>query len=127
MLLDPLLLSRIQFAWAIACHILLPAIGAASMIAVLEGLSLKAGRPVCAPIWLDSKADATLFLGTIGIAISLCPMIVPRQPTLWDVASSLRSQAFLLVGTLCLLPVILVLRGKVRSDIGNPQIGRKAR
>jgi len=35
----PLLLSRLQFAWVIAWHILLPAftVGLASFIAVLEG------------------------------------------------------------------------------------------
>lgn len=38
--LDPLILSRFQFAWVIAFHILLPAftVGLASYIAVLEGL-----------------------------------------------------------------------------------------
>ena len=38
--LDPLLLSRIQFAFVVAFHFLLPAftIGLASYIAVLEGL-----------------------------------------------------------------------------------------
>src|SRR5262245_44725600 len=83
---------------------------------------------------LGSKAHATPFLGAIGlfvlsylgIAISLYPMIVPHHFTLWEAASSLSTQAFLLVGTLVLLPVILmytgwsywVFRGKVRSDIG---------
>src|SRR5713101_505610 len=45
---DPLILSRIQFAWVIAWHILLPAftVGAASYIAVLEGLHLATGRAV---------------------------------------------------------------------------------
>jgi cytochrome bd ubiquinol oxidase subunit II len=83
---------------------------------------------------LGSRAQATPFLGAIGlfvlsylgIAISLYPMIVPHHFTLWEAASSLSTQAFLLVGTLVLLPVILmytgwsywVFRGKVRSDIG---------
>jgi cytochrome d ubiquinol oxidase subunit I len=46
--LDPLLLSRIQFAWVIGWHILLPAftVGAASYIALLEGLHLFTGRGV---------------------------------------------------------------------------------
>ena len=46
MTLDPLLLSRIQFAWVIGWHILLPAftVGAASYIALLEGLHLFTGR-----------------------------------------------------------------------------------
>jgi cytochrome bd ubiquinol oxidase subunit II len=62
----------------------------------------------------------------IGIAISLWPMIVPFHYTLWEAASSGSTQAFLLIGTLCLLPVILmytawsywVFRGKVRGDVG---------
>jgi cytochrome bd ubiquinol oxidase subunit II len=81
---------------------------------------------------LGSEAQATPFLGAIGlfvlsylgIAISLYPMIVPHHFTLWEAASSARTQAFLLVGTLVLLPVILmysgwsywVFRGKVRND-----------
>ncbi|MGO9546876.1 MAG: cytochrome d ubiquinol oxidase subunit II [Rhodomicrobium sp.] len=83
---------------------------------------------------LGSEAQATPFLGAtglfvlsyLGIAISLYPMIVPPHFTLWQAASSGRTQAFLLVGTLMLLPVILmytgwsywVFRGKVRSEIG---------
>jgi cytochrome d ubiquinol oxidase subunit II len=62
----------------------------------------------------------------IGIAISLWPMIVPYHYTLWQAASSESTQAFLLIGTLFLLPVILmytawsywVFRGKVRGDVG---------
>jgi cytochrome d ubiquinol oxidase subunit II len=62
----------------------------------------------------------------IGIAVSLWPMIVPHHYTLWEAASSPDTQAFLLVGTMFLLPVILmytgwsywVFRGKVRADIG---------
>jgi cytochrome bd ubiquinol oxidase subunit II len=62
----------------------------------------------------------------LGIAISLWPMIVPGHFTLDEAAASQSTQAFLLIGTLVLLPVILlytawsywVFRGKVRSDIG---------
>ena len=62
----------------------------------------------------------------IGIAISLWPMIVPYHYTLWQAASSESTQAFLLIGTLFLLPIILmytawsywVFRGKVRADVG---------
>src|SRR6266536_6469964 len=48
MTFDALLLSRLQFAWVIAWHILLPAftVGLASYIAVLEGLHLATGRAV---------------------------------------------------------------------------------
>jgi cytochrome d ubiquinol oxidase subunit I len=46
--LDPLLLSRIQFAWVIGWHILLPAftVGLASFIAFLEGGYALTRRPV---------------------------------------------------------------------------------
>jgi cytochrome bd ubiquinol oxidase subunit II len=83
---------------------------------------------------LDEDAHYRPFAGSIalfimsylGIAVSLWPMIVPHQFTLWEAASSPSTQAFLLVGTLILLPVILmytawsywVFRGKVRGDIG---------
>jgi cytochrome bd ubiquinol oxidase subunit II len=83
---------------------------------------------------LGSRAETMPFAGAVllfvlsfvGIAISLYPMIVPYHFTLWEAASSERTQAFLLVGTLALLPVILmytgwsywVFRGKVRADAG---------
>jgi cytochrome d ubiquinol oxidase subunit II len=83
---------------------------------------------------LNGRAEAAPFLASlglfvmayIGITISLWPMIVPHRITLWQAAASPSSQAFLLVGTLFLLPVILmyvgwsywVFRGKVRADIG---------
>ena len=46
--LDPVFLSRLQFAWVIGWHILLPAftVGAAAFIAVLEGFNLATGRGV---------------------------------------------------------------------------------
>ena len=45
---DPVLLSRLQFAWVIAWHILLPAftVGIASFVALLEGLHFVTGREV---------------------------------------------------------------------------------
>jgi cytochrome bd ubiquinol oxidase subunit II len=76
---------------------------------------------------LPFLAGIGLFLMSyIGIAISLWPMIVPYHYTLWQAASSESTQAFLLIGTLFLLPIILmytawsywVFRGKVRGDIG---------
>ena len=87
-------------------------------------------------VWrsLNRQSEAGPFIGAIGlflmsylgIAISLWPMIVPHHYTLREAASSQSTQAFLLVGTLFLLPIILlytawsywVFRGKVRADIG---------
>jgi cytochrome bd ubiquinol oxidase subunit II len=71
-------------------------------------------------------AIGLFLMSFIGIAISLWPMIVPPHYTLWQAASSESTQAFLLIGTLFLLPIILmytawsywVFRGKVRGDIG---------
>jgi cytochrome d ubiquinol oxidase subunit II len=65
-------------------------------------------------------------LSFIGVAVSLWPMIVPGHYTLWEAASPESTQAFLLVGTLFLLPVVLfytawsywVFRGKVTAAGG---------
>ncbi|HXK25174.1 MAG TPA: cytochrome d ubiquinol oxidase subunit II [Myxococcota bacterium] len=83
---------------------------------------------------LKRSRDAAPFFGALGLfamcylglAISLFPYVVPPSITLWDAAAAPQSQAFLLIGTLVLLPVILtytgwsywVFRGKVRGDIG---------
>ena len=60
---DPILLSRLQFAWVIAWHILLPAftVGLGSFIAVLEGLKLATGHEVYVRIstfWIKILAIA---------------------------------------------------------------------
>jgi cytochrome bd ubiquinol oxidase subunit II len=83
---------------------------------------------------LNGASQSGPFIGAIGlfalsyagIGISLVPMIVPYHYTLAQAASSPGTQAFLLVGTLFLLPIILVysswsywvFRGKVRADVG---------
>src|SRR5579859_4628459 len=48
MTLDPLVLSRLQFAWVVAWHILLPAltVGLASYIALLEGIWFVTGKEI---------------------------------------------------------------------------------
>jgi cytochrome bd ubiquinol oxidase subunit II len=83
---------------------------------------------------LNDQSEYAAFLAALGlfvmsylgIAISLWPMIVPGHFTLEQAAASQSTQAFLLIGTLVLLPTILlytawsywVFRGKVRADIG---------
>jgi cytochrome bd ubiquinol oxidase subunit II len=65
-------------------------------------------------------------LSYLGIAVSLWPMIVPRHYTIWQAASAEGTQVFLLIGTLFLLPIIVmytgwsywVFRGKLRGDAG---------
>ena len=77
--------------------------------------------------WEAFAASIGLFaLSFVGVAVSLWPMIVPGHYTLWQAASPETTQAFLLVGTLFLLPVILfytgwsywIFRGKLRDGEG---------
>jgi cytochrome d ubiquinol oxidase subunit II len=82
-----------------------------------------AGTPEVQPFIATVVMFAISFL---GLAISLWPMIVPPSVDLWTAAASPSTQAFLLVGTAMLLPIILayttwsywVFRGKVRADMG---------
>jgi cytochrome d ubiquinol oxidase subunit II len=119
-LLDPEIARR-WFSWPDIAY-LSPVPIAAGLLALYEWRALGGG------------ADAAPFLAAVGLflisylgmAISLWPMIVPHHYTLWQAAASESTQAFLLVGTLFLLPIILlytgwsywVFRGKVRGDMG---------
>jgi cytochrome d ubiquinol oxidase subunit II len=83
---------------------------------------------------LRSESDYVPFIGAmglfamcyLGLGISLFPYIVPYAVTLWDAAAVPSTQAFLLIGTLFLLPIIFtyigwsyyVFRGKVSADVG---------
>lgn len=65
-------------------------------------------------------------LGFAGLGISMFPAIVPPSITIWDAAAPPESQAFLLVGAVVLVPMILaytgyaywVFRGKVGAGAG---------
>ncbi|MDE1190303.1 MAG: cytochrome d ubiquinol oxidase subunit II [Pantoea sp.] len=67
-----------------------------------------------------------IFLGFSGLGISVWPYIIPPSITIWQAASPAISQAFMLVGGLLIIPVILmytfwsyyVFRGKVKADEG---------
>jgi cytochrome d ubiquinol oxidase subunit II len=83
---------------------------------------------------LQRGADVAPFMAAIGLfalcylglAISLFPYVVPHALTLWQAATAPEGQAFLLIGTMFLIPVILtytgwsywVFRGKVRPGAG---------
>jgi cytochrome bd ubiquinol oxidase subunit I len=67
MTVDPVVLSRLQWAWVIAWHILLPAftVGLASYIAVLEGLYFFTGWK----IWYRISGFWTkIFAVSFGVA-----------------------------------------------------------
>jgi cytochrome d ubiquinol oxidase subunit II len=63
-------------------------------------------------------------LGMIGLGVSIWPYVVPDSITIWDAAAPERSQSFMLVGTLVIMPIILaytgwaywVFRGKVADE-----------
>jgi cytochrome d ubiquinol oxidase subunit II len=120
-LADPRIADR-WFSWPnIAFLSPVPVITAA--LAIWEWRALRSATAEVSPF----VAAICLFaMSYLGVAISLWPMIVPGHFTLWDAASAPSTQAFLAVGTLFLLPVILmytgwsywVFRGKVRADMG---------
>jgi cytochrome d ubiquinol oxidase subunit II len=68
-------------------------------------------------------AQGLFILSYVGLGISFYPYIVPPSLSIWDAAAPPESQAFLLVGTAVLIPLILaytayaywVFRGKTRS------------
>ncbi|WP_343612721.1 cytochrome ubiquinol oxidase subunit I [Novosphingobium sp.] len=77
MTLDPILLSRIQWAWVIGWHILLPAftVGLASYIAVLEGLFFTTGD---AAWYRISRFWTQIFSVSFGMGV-VSGIIMPFQ------------------------------------------------
>ncbi|MEZ5830961.1 MAG: cytochrome ubiquinol oxidase subunit I [Dongiaceae bacterium] len=75
--LDPVQLSRLQFAWVIAWHILMPAftVGCASYIALLEGIHLVTGRDIYVRI---SMYWTRIFSVAFGVGV-VSGVIMPFQ------------------------------------------------
>jgi len=100
---DALLLSRLQFAWVIAMHILLPAftVGLASYIAVLEGAYFFTRRPVylrLSQFWLR------LFALSFGMGV-VSGIVMPFQlGTNWSRYSDLTADV---VGPLMMYEVLM--------------------
>jgi cytochrome d ubiquinol oxidase subunit II len=65
-------------------------------------------------------------LGFVGLVIGIWPNLLPPSLSIWDAAAPPSSQAFVLVGTLIMLPAVLgytwwsysVFRGKIAADAG---------
>jgi cytochrome d ubiquinol oxidase subunit II len=74
-----------------------------------------------------AAAMALFGLCYLGLTISLFPFIVPYSLTLWQAAATPKTQAFLLIGTLFILPIVFmytgwsywVFRGKVQTTQGS--------
>ncbi|WP_428487599.1 cytochrome ubiquinol oxidase subunit I [Rhodopila sp.] len=77
MSLDPLILSRLQFVWVVAWHIILPAltVGLASFIAFMEGLSFFTGRGIYLRI---STFWIRVFSVTFGMGV-VSGIVMPFQ------------------------------------------------
>ena len=84
--LDPVLLSRIQFAFTISFHILFPAftIGLASWLAVLEGLWLKTGEEVYAETY---RMWVKIFAVAFGMGVVSGVVMSFQFGTNWSVFS----------------------------------------
>jgi cytochrome bd ubiquinol oxidase subunit II len=71
-------------------------------------------------------ALALIFLGYLGLGISIWPHVIPYEVSIWQAAGPESSMGFTLVGTVFIVPVILaytlwsywVFRGKVRHGEG---------
>jgi cytochrome d ubiquinol oxidase subunit I len=118
MTLDPVLLSRVQWAWVIAWHILLPAftVGLASYIAVVEGLYLFTGRQ----IWFRISGFWTrIFAVSFGMGV-VSGIIMPFQfGTNWSRFSdaTLSSEFFCSAGGWCPPGPIFLPRSWLRSEL----------
>jgi len=74
---------------------------------------------------LSGAGYGLLFLlGMAGLGVTIWPYVVPDALTIWDAAAPERSQVFMLVGVVLILPLILgytawsywVFRGKVGAE-----------
>ncbi len=101
----PLQFDRIATRWFTMPNMLylapVPILTAGAALMVLKGLDR---RHAAAPFF---GSVALFLLAFGGLAISEFPDIVPGALSIWDASASPKSQAFLLVGVLVLLPLVL--------------------
>jgi cytochrome bd ubiquinol oxidase subunit II len=118
----PLLVPRIFERWFSMPNILFlwPVPLATAAVGLIAWRSL-AGEGERGPF---TAAIVLFLLGYLGLLISSFPYLVPPILTIWQTAAAPTSQAFMLMGTLVLLPMVLgytafnywLFRGKVRAD-----------
>jgi cytochrome d ubiquinol oxidase subunit II len=122
----PFLSPRIYERWFTWPNIVL--LSPAPILTVICGYYLWRGvrrGQTYAPFLL---AMGLFLLGYAGLAISIWPSIVPPDLSFWEAAAPPETQLFLLVGTLFLIPIILIytiysywtFRGKITRDVGYP-------
>ena len=121
----PLLNERVADRWFSLPNLfwLLPIPVLTTLVAISIWLALDRDNE----FWPFLGAVLLFLLSFLGLAVSLWPFVVPYQYTLWQAAADESTQAFLLIGTLLLIPIILVytawsywvFRGKVRADLAD--------
>jgi len=118
--LNPIYFAR-WFAWpAILYSSVVPFLVLVCVVQLLFGL--KSGKDARAFI----SALCLFVLSFVGLGVSFYPYIVPPSLTIWQAAAPDKSLAFLLIGAVVLVPMILaytayaywVFRGKVNTEEG---------
>ncbi|MDB5374783.1 MAG: cytochrome d ubiquinol oxidase, subunit, partial [Belnapia sp.] len=128
-LVMPFLLPEFRARWfafpAILTALPVPILVVALAWKLFRSLGQTDGHP-----WRDGLpflcTIGLFFLAYTGLGISMWPMIVPPEITIWDAAAPRSSQLFLLVGAAVLIPIILaytayvywLFRGKVKAGAG---------
>ena len=120
----PWSLPRIAERWFVMPNLLylspVPIASALAAFVCWRGLH---GKAEASPFF---AAVALFLLGYLGLVISNAPYLVPPSLTVWQAAAPVKSQLFMLWGTIVMLPVILgytafiyfTFRGKMRHGEG---------
>jgi hypothetical protein len=65
------------------------------------------------------------FLATFGgLGLSVFPYVVPESVTIWEAASPLNSQLFMIVGVALLVPIVLAYTFRIGSSAGRSRSTR---
>ncbi|MEM7693418.1 MAG: cytochrome d ubiquinol oxidase subunit II [Pseudomonadota bacterium] len=96
------------------------------LVALLTVLLFRALRSHENDLWPFVIALSLFFVTFCGLGVSMWPYIIPTEVTIYDAASPYKSQLFMFVGAVVLVPIILgytayaywVFRGKLDPDEG---------
>jgi cytochrome d ubiquinol oxidase subunit II len=100
----PLAFPRIAERWFTLPNILY--LWPVPLITVLTALTAWRALALGREILPFAAAIGLFLLGFLGLAISSFPYLVPPTLTIWDTAAAPKSQVFMLIGTLVLLPLV---------------------
>ena len=104
--------------------------GGTLMVLCMTSAATSANRDRVYGLWvvgqLVAGALGLFLLSYVGLGISMWPLIVPPSITIWEAAAPPSTQAFLLIGAVILIPIILIytgyvywlFRGKITAESG---------